>query len=98
MASKKRAGSSLTTEILVQIRDEMRATREHLGGRLSELNERVDRLERRQSEDAVRLASELVAVASAVKEVRDLLRDQRVERERLEDHERRITLLEKRSA
>jgi hypothetical protein len=107
MASKKRNGRSadLTTEVLVQIRDELHRTREQLSGGLHELgdalqetNDRLDRLERRQTEDALRLATELVAVASAVGEVRDLLRDQRIERDRLEDHERRIAKLESKAS
>lgn len=89
MASKKRSGgpADLTTEILVQIRDEMRQMRDDLG-----------RLELRQSADATRLATELVAVADAVVQVRDLLRDQRAERARLEDHEARLRALERKTA
>lgn len=51
-----------------------------------------------QTEDSLRLATEVVAVARAVGQVRELLKDQRIERERMEDHERRIRALEKRSA
>lgn len=96
MAGKRRDGEpkDLTTKILVQIRDELRKTND----RLDSTNERLERLERRQTEDAVRVATELVAVATAVGEVRDLLRDQRVDRKTLADHERRIAALEKRSA
>jgi hypothetical protein len=79
-AKKKNSGArDLTTEVLVQIRDEMRHMREDLR-----------RLEKRQGEDSTRLAAELVAVAKAVIQVRDLLRDQRVDRERVDDHEKRI--------
>jgi uncharacterized coiled-coil DUF342 family protein len=110
MASKKSNGprGDLSTEILVQIRDEMRQTRNELRDELHELrdelhelrgqvhetNERLDRLERRQTEDGIRLATELVAVATAVGQVRDLLRDQRIESTRLDDHEKRIAALE----
>lgn len=89
MASKKRDGEppDLSTRILIQIRDEIHKT-----------NERLDRLERRQTEDSVRLATELVGVAKAVAEVRDLLRDNRLDRKKIEDHERRIAKLERRSA
>jgi hypothetical protein len=88
MASKKPNGGprDLTTEILVQIRDEMRQMREDLR-----------RLEKRQSDDATRLSTELVGVAKAVLQVRDLLREQRIERERVEDHEKRIRALEKKA-
>jgi hypothetical protein len=87
--------TDLTIEILKDIRDETRKT-----------NERVDALDRtvakeigsvreeaRQTE--VRLATELVAVAGAVREVRDLLREDRVLRQRVDDHERRITAMER---
>lgn len=89
MASKKRNGGShdLTTEVLVQIRDEMRQMREDLR-----------RLEKRQSEGSTRVATELVSVAQAVIQVRDLLRDQRVDSRKLDDHEKRIRSLEKKIA
>jgi hypothetical protein len=87
--------TDLTIEILKDIRDETRKT-----------NERVDALERtvvkeigsvrgeaRQTE--VRLATELVAVAGAVREVRDLLREDRALLQRVDDHERRITAMER---
>jgi len=100
MASKKRNGD-LTTEVLVQIRDELRLTREQLKneihdvrGALEQTNARLERLEHRQTEDAVRLATEVVAVANAVGQVRDLLRDQRQDQNRIDDHERRIAALE----
>ena len=46
----------------------------------------------------LRLATEIVAVARAIGQVRDLLKKQRSERERVNDHERRIRALEKKSA
>ena len=57
----------------------------------------LDKLERRQTETETRLATEFVAVAKAVGEVRDLLKDQRIDRDKLEDHERRIRVLETRT-
>lgn len=89
MASKKRNGGprDLTTEVLVQIRDEMRPMREDLR-----------KPQKRQSEDSTRLATELVSVAQAVIQVRDLLRDDRIERGRIDDHERRIRSIEKKIA
>jgi hypothetical protein len=90
--------TDLTIEILKDIRNETRKT-----------NERVDALERtvtkeigsvrdeaRQTE--VRLATELVAVAGAVREVRDLLREDRALRQRVDDHERRIAAMERHTA
>ncbi len=101
MAAKRKNGSGdLTTQILVQIRDEMRSMRGALdttNARLERTNDRLERLENRHTEDITRLATEVIAVAKAVVEVRDLLREQRVDRTRLEDHEGRITRLEKKA-
>ena len=96
MASTKGEGEALDLNmgILIQIRDEIHKTNE----RLDTTNDRLDRLERRQSEDSVRLATEVLAVAKAVGEVRDLFRHNRLDRAKIENHERRITKLEKRSA
>jgi predicted RNase H-like nuclease len=59
-------------------------------------NERFGRLERRQTETEVRLSTELVAVVGAVREVRDLLREDHALRDRVDDHERRIAAVETR--
>ena len=102
--------NELTIEILKGIRDEVRSTNvrldalrevtearfEETNQRLGETNHRLDRLERRQTETEVRLATELVAVVDAVHEVRDLFREDRILRERFEDHERRIRAIEAR--
>lgn len=77
-----------------ELRDEMRQTRQELRDEIHATNERLDSLERRQTEDSLRLATELVAVANAVGQVRDLLRDQRTDRTLLDDHEKRIAALE----
>jgi hypothetical protein len=55
--------------VLRGIPDEIKGTNH----RLDRLEERVGGLERRQSESEVRLTTELVTVARAVTEVRDLL-------------------------
>ena len=102
MAAKKKNGKvDFTTQVLLDIRDEMRnmgleqrATNE----RLDRLTQHVDHLEGRQREDAIRLATELVAVAKAVGEVRDLLRAWHLYHERVDDPERRLAALEKKSA
>ncbi|MBI4951665.1 MAG: hypothetical protein HY908_06500 [Myxococcales bacterium] len=78
--------TDLSLEILKQIRDELKQS-----------NERLDRLERRQTETEVRLATELVAVATAVRDLRDVLLEDRKLRETMNDHERRITVLERRA-
>jgi len=72
-------------------------------GRLDSVNMRLERVEhqlgaveKRQAESEMRLATELVAVAHAVGEVRDLLRERLEDRGRLDDHERRIASIETR--
>jgi hypothetical protein len=76
--------ASLTLEVLKEIRDEVRKT-----------NERLERLERRQNETEVRLATELVAVSHAVLEVRDLLTTNLNVRAKVDEHEQRIAELER---
>ena len=85
--------TDLTIEILKDIRDESRKTNERVDALQSEMKQ--FRGEARQTE--VRLATELVAVAGAVREVRDLLREDRVLRDRVDDHERRIVAMEHRA-
>ncbi len=77
--------TDVTIEVLKGIRDEVRGT-----------NARLDRVERRQADTEVRLATELVAVVDAVHEVRDLLREDRQLRDRVANHERRLTAVETR--
>jgi hypothetical protein len=78
--------TDLTIEILNGIREEARKT-----------NERLGELCDRQAATEVRLATELVGVAGAVREVRDLLREDRALRSRVDDHERRIAEIERRT-
>jgi hypothetical protein len=103
--------TDLTIEILRDIRDEAHQTNQRIdqtNERLDRTNERLDelradlvdrieRVERRQTETEIRLASELVAVGGAVREVRDLLREDRALRDRVDDHERRLSAVEKRT-
>jgi uncharacterized protein YPO0396 len=96
--------TDLTIEILKGIRDEAHKTNERLdttNDRLDELRtdlvDRIERVERRQTETEVRLATELVAVGGAVREVRDLLREDRALRDRVDDHERRLSAVERRT-
>jgi hypothetical protein len=89
--------TDLTIEILRGIRDEVHQTNERLDELRTDLVDRVERVERRQTETEVRLASELVAVGGAVREVRDLLREDRVLRDRVDDHERRLSAVERRT-
>ena len=95
---KSRDGGDLTTQILVQIRDEIRHVRDEVTHLRAATNERFVALEARQSEDAMRLSTEVVAAARAVGQVRDLLSDQRVDRRRLDDHEGRLARIEKKIA
>ena len=91
--------TDLTIEILKGIREEARKTNERLqetNERLDRTNERIDELAVRQRETEIHLATELVGVAGAVREVRDLLREDRVLRDRVDDHERRIAAIERR--
>ena len=74
----------------------LEALRADTNARFDETNHRLDRLDRRQTETDVRLSTELVAVVGAVREVRDLLREDRVLQGRVDDHERRIAAIETR--
>ncbi len=89
--------ADLSTEVLIEIRDEIRTLRSDLGNRIDETNSRLDRLERRQAESEVRVATELVAVAGAVNQLRDAILEDRELRNSVIDHERRIAALESRS-
>jgi hypothetical protein len=98
----------ITVEILKQIRDEARKTNERLdktNERLDKTNERLDhvetslgarldRMERRQTESDLRLSSELVAVVQAVDKVRDLLADRLDLSKKVDDHEKRLAVIE----
>ena len=97
---------SATLKVLREIRDELKGTNVRLDGtnvrldrvesRVAAVESRVAALENRQTETEVRLATEIVAVARAVGEVRDLLRDGLAMRAQVDDHERRLFALEKR--
>jgi hypothetical protein len=99
--------TDLTIEILKDIRDGVHKTNERLDSvneRLDATNERLDatigglgELRDRQTATEVRLATEIVGVAGAVREVRDLLREDRALRGRVDDHERRISAMEGRA-
>ena len=89
--------SDLTHQILVEIRDELRGTNERLDGtnqRVDGTNQRLDRLEQRHVHSEVRIATELAAVQATLGDVVSLLRDNRVARRTLDDHEARLRALE----
>ena len=78
--------------------DELRLdVRSGLDDLRTDLVDRIERVERRQTETEMRLASELVAVGGAVREVRELLREDRALRDRVDDHERRLAAVERRT-
>lgn len=89
--------STMDDSVGLLMLEQLKAIRTEMSGMTAEqraTNERLERLERRQTETEIRLATELVAVAKAIGEVRDLLRDQtdvRLRRceARLDDLERR---------
>jgi chromosome segregation ATPase len=88
------------SELRSEMRSELGAVRGELSelrGELGELRGDVGELRDRHTATEVRLATELVGVAGAVREVRDLLREDRALRGRVEDHERRILAIEGRS-
>jgi methyl-accepting chemotaxis protein len=102
------SNKDLTTEILIQIRDEMKGMREELKGtreelsaridqtntRLDQTNVRLERTEKRQAASEIRLATEIVNVVQAVNQLKDLLVADRDLRHKVEEHDRRIAVLE----
>ena len=90
--------NELTVKILGQIRDELKATRSDISGRLDQTNERLERLERRQFETEVRLSTELVAVTTAIGDLSKVLVEDRKLRSQVANHEARLNALEKKRA
>lgn len=87
-----------TTQILIEIRDEIRATNARIdqtNSRLDQTNGRLDRLERRQVEGEIRTSTALVDVVGAIHEVRDALLEDRQLRATVADHEQRLQALER---
>lgn len=82
---------SPTLQVLLQIRDELKGTNAWLDA----VEVAVGGLGKRQTEMEVRLATELVAVSSAVHGVRDLLRDRLDDRTRVDALERRVETIER---
>ena len=97
---------SATLKVLREIPDELKGTNVRLDGtnvrldrlesRVAAVESRIAALANRQTETEVRLATEIIAVARAVGEVRDLLRDGLAMRAQVDDHERRLSALENR--
>jgi len=89
-----RANKAETREGLASVREELRETKSELSVRIDGTNARLERLERRQTETEVRLATEIVALAGSVHELRDVLLADRALRATVADHERRLTRIE----
>src|SRR5438552_266926 len=90
---------SATLKVLREIPDELKGTNvrlDRLESRVAAVESRIAALANRQTETEVRLATEIIAVARAVGEVRDLLRDGLAIRAQVDDHERRPSVLENR--
>jgi predicted nucleic acid-binding Zn-ribbon protein len=90
----------LRTEVrtgLASVRGEVAHLRADVGDLRTEVGDLrgdVGALGNRQTASEMRLATELVAVTGAVREVRDLLREDRALVHRVDDHERRIAAME----
>jgi hypothetical protein len=79
--------ADMMIKILQEIRDELKET-----------NSRLERVERRQTEADVRLATELTAVVGAIGDLKSVLVDDRKLRSTVANHEQRLKALEKRKA
>jgi chromosome segregation ATPase len=89
-----------TNEQLGEVRsqlDDVRSGLDDVRSGLDDVRSELGELRDRQTATEVRLATELIGVAGAVREVRDLLREDRVLRGRVDDHERRIAAIEERT-
>jgi hypothetical protein len=65
--------ADLTTQILVEIRDEIRSTKEELRSELRSTNSRLDRLERRQVDGELRLGTAIATLTGVMSDLRDKL-------------------------
>jgi hypothetical protein len=86
--------ADLTTQVLIEIRDEIRSTKEELSAWVDQTNSRLDRLERRQVEGELRLGTELATLTGVMRDLRDKLIEDHTLRDVVIDHERRLTTLE----
>ncbi len=93
-----------TLEVLKQIRDavsetnhRVSETNQRLDQTREELSGRLDRVEKRQTETEIRLATELTAVVGAVHSLRDAILADRDLRRTVDDHEQRLRAVERRT-
>ncbi len=103
---------SLTTKILIEIREEMKgvreeitcvrqevhATRRELSERIDATNERLDLVARRQTESEVRLSTEIVALGGAVERLTQAYRADRALEGDVADLKQRVSKLERHQA
>jgi hypothetical protein len=98
--------TDLSLSVLKQIRDavtqtnvRLDETRGDLSQRLDqtreELSQRLEQLARRQTETEIRLATELTAVVGAVHSLRDAVVADRELRKTVENHEQRLSAIER---
>jgi DNA-binding XRE family transcriptional regulator len=87
--------TDLMIKVLQQIRDEIKATRSDLSERIDETNTRLEKVERRQVDMELRLATELVAVSTAIGDLKKVILEDRKLRAQVSDHEQRLRSLEK---
>jgi len=94
--------SDLTTQVLIEIRDEARKTNAEVAqvrAEVAQTNSHLERLERRQTESEIRISIEIVTVAGAIDRLTEALLDPKRfggVTARLDDHERRLETLERR--
>jgi chromosome segregation ATPase len=74
--------------------DQTNARLDQTNARLEEAIGRLDRLERRQTEGEIRVATELTAIANGVAALTDLLAKKLDVRDQVADHEKRLTVVE----
>jgi hypothetical protein len=86
----------ITIEILEGIRDEVRGVRDEVRVTNAATNERIDALRDQQVRAEMHIAAELVASTAEFRALREDLKSLGM-RARLDDHERRIEALEKRT-
>jgi vacuolar-type H+-ATPase subunit I/STV1 len=78
-----------------ELRSEIGQLRSELGEFRTDVNDRFEVMERRQTAAEIRLATEVVAVVGAVRDLRDVLLEDRELRAQVRDHEDRLGRLER---
>jgi hypothetical protein len=86
--------ADLATQVLIEIRDEIRSTKHELSSRLDQSNTRLDRLERRQVQGELRLVTDIATLTGVMRDLRDKLIEDHSLRDVVLDHEQRLVSLE----